>query len=106
MRETLLQTPRSVKKDGKEVLQVPEQRFPCSPWCRPWWDRLCPCNPRRSTVEQRSTCSLGRTPRQSRWMPEGGCDPMGSLCWSRLLAGLMTLWREEPILEQICWQDL
>ncbi|CAM9906452.1 unnamed protein product [Bubo scandiacus] len=38
--------------------------------------------------------------------PEGGCDPMGSLCWSRLLAGPVDLWREEPTLEQVCWQDL
>ena len=32
VRETTLQTPRSVKKEGEEVLQAPEQRFPCSPW--------------------------------------------------------------------------
>jgi len=31
MRETTLQTPRSVKKEGEEVLEMPEQRvFPCS----------------------------------------------------------------------------
>ncbi|KAK4805327.1 LOW QUALITY PROTEIN: hypothetical protein QYF61_018190 [Mycteria americana] len=29
-RETTLQTPRSVKKEGEKVLQAPEQRFPCS----------------------------------------------------------------------------
>ncbi|GAB0187378.1 hypothetical protein GRJ2_001203100 [Grus japonensis] len=28
--------------------------------------------------------------------PEGGWDPMGSLCWSRLLAGPVALWREVP----------
>ncbi|KAK4815368.1 hypothetical protein QYF61_001356 [Mycteria americana] len=33
-------------------------------------------------------------------MPEGGCDPVESPCWSRLLAGLVDLWREEPTLEQ------
>jgi len=38
-------------------------------------------------VEQISTCSPWRTPRWIRWIPEGGCDPTGSLCWSRLLAG-------------------
>ncbi|GAB0179841.1 AN1-type zinc finger protein 5-like [Grus japonensis] len=38
--------------------------------------------------------------------PEEGCDPMGSLHWSRLLAGPMDLWREEPMPEQVCWQDL
>ena len=30
MRETTLQTLRSVKKEGEEVLQVPEQELPCS----------------------------------------------------------------------------
>ena len=36
--------------------------------------------------------------------PEGGCDPVGSLCWSRLVAGPVE--REEPTLEQVFWQDL
>ena len=31
---------------------------------------------------------------------------MGSLRWSRLLAGPVAPWREEPMLEQVCWQDL
>ena len=31
MRETTLQTPRSEKKEGEEVLQAPEQRFPPQP---------------------------------------------------------------------------
>ena len=38
--------------------------------------------------------------------PEGGCDPMGSPRWSRLLAGPVDPWREEPMLKQVCWQDL
>ncbi|XP_049681242.1 EH domain-containing protein 4 isoform X1 [Accipiter gentilis] len=57
-------------------------------------------------VEQVSTCSLGRTPRRSRWVPKGGCDPVGSPCWSRFLAGPADLWREELTLEQVFWQDL
>ncbi|GAB0206943.1 hypothetical protein GRJ2_003159900 [Grus japonensis] len=32
--------------------------------------------------------------------PEGGCDPMGSLHWSKLLAGPVDPWREEPTPEQ------
>jgi len=36
-------------------------------------------------------------------MPEGGCDPVRSLCWSRLLPGPVDPWREEPTLEQVCW---
>ncbi|GAB0181439.1 AN1-type zinc finger protein 5-like [Grus japonensis] len=38
--------------------------------------------------------------------PKGGCDPVGSPCWSRLLAGPAAPWREEPTLKQVCWQDL
>ncbi|GAB0191968.1 EH domain-containing protein 4 [Grus japonensis] len=38
--------------------------------------------------------------------PEGGCDPMGSPCWSKLLVGPVAPWREEPMPEQVCWQDL
>ncbi|GAB0182848.1 AN1-type zinc finger protein 5-like [Grus japonensis] len=33
--------------------------------------------------------------------PEGGCDPVGSPRWSRLLAGPVDLWREEPRPEQV-----
>ncbi|GAB0209013.1 EH domain-containing protein 4 [Grus japonensis] len=32
--------------------------------------------------------------------PEGGCDPMGSPCWSKFLAGPVDPWREEPTPEQ------
>ena len=31
--------------------------------------------------------------------------PRGSLHWSRLLPGPADPWREEPTLEQVCWQD-
>jgi len=46
------------------------------------------------------------TPHWSRWMPEGGCDPVGSLRWSSLLPGPAELWREEPMVVHICWQGL
>jgi len=46
------------------------------------------------------------TLRWSRWMAEGGCHPVGSPCYSRLLAGPLDPWREEPTLEQGCWQGL
>jgi len=60
----------------------------------------------RSTVEQISTCSPGRTSRRSRVMSEEGCDAVGSLCCSRVLAGAVNSWREEPMLERVSWQDL
>ena len=72
------------------------------------WTWIIPrqSSPWKLRVEQRSSCSPWRTPCWSRWMPEGGCDPMGSLCWSRFLEGPVDPWREEPTLEQVCWQDL
>ncbi|KAJ7397314.1 hypothetical protein BTVI_136734 [Pitangus sulphuratus] len=39
-------------------------------------------------------------PQWSKWIPEGGCDPMGSLHQSKLLAGPVDMWREEPTLQQ------
>jgi len=39
-------------------------------------------------------------------MPEGGCDPMRSLRWSRLLPGPVNPWSEKPTQEQVCWQGL
>jgi len=38
--------------------------------------------------------------------PKGGCDSMGNPRWSRLLPGPVAPWREEPMSEQVCWQDL
>jgi len=39
MRETTLQTPRSVKKEWEEMLCVLEQRFHCGTWRSPQWSR-------------------------------------------------------------------
>jgi len=50
--------------------------------------------------------SMEGTLRWSRGMPEGGCDPVGSLCWNRLLAGHVDPRGEEPMLEQVCRQVL
>ena len=38
--------------------------------------------------------------------PKEGCDPMGSPCWNRFLAGPVDPRREEPMPEQVCWQGL
>ncbi|GAB0180756.1 AN1-type zinc finger protein 5-like [Grus japonensis] len=38
--------------------------------------------------------------------PEECCDLEGNLRWSKLLAGPVAPWREEPMLDQVCWQDL
>ena len=97
------------RRRGKEVFETPEQRtFAWSSWWRPWWGRLCPCSPWNSMVEQTTMCSLWKGPhaRAGGWMPEGSCDPVGSPRWSRFLPGPVAPWREEPRLEQVCWQGL
>ena len=41
-----METPRSVEKEGQELLQALELRFPCSLWYRQTMVRqLCPCSP-------------------------------------------------------------
>ncbi|GAB0184561.1 AN1-type zinc finger protein 5-like [Grus japonensis] len=37
---------------------------------------------------------------------KGGCDTMESPCWSKLLAGPVAPWREEPTPEQECIKHL
>ncbi|GAB0175667.1 mitochondrial enolase superfamily member 1 [Grus japonensis] len=52
-------------------------------------------------VEQRFHLQPVEDPTQEQVeAPEGGCDPVGSPCWSRFLAGPVDPWREEPTLEQ------
>jgi len=45
MRETTLQTPRAVKKEGEEVLQVQEQRFPLQPIMNTMVRQVVPLQP-------------------------------------------------------------
>jgi len=102
-----LQTPRSVKKEGEEVLQAPDQNFPLELMMKTMVRQVVPLQP----MEVHSGADLHLqpmegTPCQSRWMPEGACDPVGNLRWSRFLPGPVALWREEPTLEQVCWQGL
>ena len=117
VRETSLQTPRSVGRRGEEVLKMLEQRvFPWSSWWRPWWGRLSPCSPWRSRwwshpcksmMEQISTCSpwKGPQPRAGGYLKEA-VTTWGAPCWSRLLPGPADPWREEPMPKQVCWQGL
>lgn len=59
-----LQTPRSMKKEWVEVLQIPEQILR-SLWKRPWWSRLLPCRPGRTHQSRYTRCSLCRNPHRS-----------------------------------------
>jgi len=88
VRGTTLQTPRSVQKEGEEVLQAPkEQRF-CSLWSRPWWAG-CPCShggPRGS----RSPLAAWGGPHAG----AGGCPKEA-----------VAPWREEPIPSSLFLKD-
>lgn len=89
-----LQTPRSVKKEGEEVFQVPEQRFPCSLWRRLWWCRLSPAVYGRSKWGRHSAdyphCSPWRRTCGSRLLV-GTADHGGSVLAQSLLEGLHPL---------------
>lgn len=103
LRGTALEASGWLKKEGQEVLQVPEKRIPLQPVARPWWDSCAhtahggPQNPPAAPEESHT--------RAGKCLKEG-CDPMGSPCWSRLPAGPVAPRKEELTLEQFCWQDL
>lgn len=69
-----------VSEKGERIAQVPLQ-----PVVKTVVRQLFPCSLWRSTVEQRSPWSSA--PCWSRWIPEGGCDPVGNPCWNRVLSG-------------------
>ena len=64
--------------------------------------------------------AVHRGPRWSRCLPvahggsmpeqmdasKGGCDPVGSPHWSRLLPEPVAPWREEPMLVPVYWHGL
>ena len=102
MRETTPQTPRSVKKEEEEVLQAPEQReIPLQPVVKTVVRQAVPLQP----MEVHGGADIHLQPVEDPMPeqvdePKGGCEPVGSLRWSRLLAGPVDPWREEPMLEQ------
>ncbi|GAB0183154.1 hypothetical protein GRJ2_000780700 [Grus japonensis] len=96
--------PRSVQTEGEEVLQAPEPRFPCG---EDHGEAGCPLQP----MEVHGGADIHLQPTEAPMpeqvdAPKEGCDPVGSPCWSKLLAAPVAPWREEPTSEQVCWQDL
>lgn len=75
--QTGLQAPRSVKEEGKEVLQVPEQGLHCSSWKATTEGLAFSCSLWRGPHQSRySHCSLWRTPCRSRWIFLREVQPM------------------------------
>jgi len=108
MRETTLQTPRSVKKKGGGgARDAGAESLHLQPVMKTMVRQADPLQ----SLEVHGGADIHLqpvegTPQWSRWMPEGSCDPVGRLCWSRLLLGPVDPWREEPTPEQVCWQGL
>jgi len=108
VRETTLQTSRSVKKKGGGgARNVRAEILPLQLMMQTTVKQAVPL----LSMEVHGGADIHLqpvegTPRQSRWTPEGGCDPVGSPRWSRLLPGPVDPWREEPTPEQVCWQGL
>jgi len=102
VRETTLQTPTSVKKEGEEVLQAPEQRFPCNP--RKSVERQAvPMQP----VEVHGGANVQLQPVEDP-MPEQADAPKGSCdCGKPTLeqAPSRTCGERSPHKEPVCWQD-
>ena len=96
MRGTTLQTPRSVQKEG--VLQALEQ-IRLQPMEKTMVRQAVPLQP----MEDDGGADIHLQPMED---PTLEHDPMGSPHWSRLLAGPVAPWREEPTPGQVCWQDL
>ena len=111
VKEKTLQTPRPVKKEGKEVLKMLEQGvLPCSPWWRPWWGTLSPAVHRVPQWSRAPPVAHGKDtiPEQMaawrRLWPHGEpaldqasartCGPMerGAHARAGLLAGPVTPW--------------
>jgi len=85
VRDTTLQTPRSVKKEGGGGAQhVGAESLPLQLVIKTMVRQVVPLQP--TEVHGGADLHLQPvegTPRWSRGMPEGGCDPMGSPRWSR-----------------------
>ncbi|GAB0203313.1 AN1-type zinc finger protein 5-like [Grus japonensis] len=87
------------KKEGEEVLQAPEQ-IPLQPVVKTMVRQAVPLQP----MEDDGGADIHLQPMEDPMpeqveAPDGGCGPMGSLCWSKLLAGPVVPWREEPMPE-------
>lgn len=74
-----MQTPKPVKKK-EEALLKRWSRFPRSPKCSPWQGSSAPAAQWRTPCWRRGG------------VPEAAENPVGSLCWRRLLARLVALW--------------
>ncbi|PKU46219.1 hypothetical protein llap_3443 [Limosa lapponica baueri] len=89
-----LQTPKSVKEGGGGGAPGARAEIPLQPVEKTMVKQALPLQPVEDTMPEQVV------------VPKGSCDPIESPCWSKLLAGSVDPWRQEPTLEQVSWQDL
>lgn len=105
MRERALQTPKPVQKGagsppGSRADSPAPHGEDCGEAAVPWQ----PMEAHGYTEIHPPAACVGLMPEQG--VPKGSCYPVGSPCWSRLLAGLVDPCRVKPTLNQVFWQHL
>jgi len=88
-----------VSEGGGEGASGTRAEVPLQPIEKTMVKQVVSLQPVEDHTEQICTYSPWKAPRQSSWAPKGS-HRMGSPHWSRLLAGPVDPWREEPTLEQ------
>jgi len=104
VKETTMQTPKLVKKEGKEVLHALEQRLVLhaleQPMVKTMVSQAVPLQPMevRGGADIHLQPTEDPTPEQV-GVPKGDCDPMENPRWSSLILKGCTPWKG-PTLEQ------
>lgn len=106
----ILQTPRSVKKEGEVVLQALQHRFPLSPWRGPWWCRL---PPQRTVVQHVIPAAHGEPAHAGTGFSQELWPRVKSPHWSRFFwqevclvhAEAVCAWRTAPHVKDLCWSS-
>lgn len=99
VRGTTLQTPRSVQKEEKGVLQALELTLSCSPWCRPLWGSSAAAAHGEAQGREDPHYSQWRSPCQSRWM----CCGERWKCWRATSS--MRKAGEKSDAQELLWAD-
>ncbi|TRZ18705.1 hypothetical protein HGM15179_008388 [Zosterops borbonicus] len=101
VRGAALQTPSSVRKEEKQVLQALDQRFTTAPGAD-HGEAAVPLQPREVPGETGPPAAPGGPHSRADGHLQEAVTPPGPV----LEHSWQDLWREEPTLQQVCWQDL
>lgn len=81
----------------------------CSPWCRPWWGSYASAAHGAAEITLQLVKNFMS---QKGDVPQGGCDPMGSLHWNKLIGRTCGPMNHYGTMEHLCswrtalhWRD-